>query len=85
MSFNDLFKLSKSGLYTYMEDEENSYIAKTKNNNWRVSKFVDGVNIYFGSYYSKEDAIKVRDELIKYNWDKDKLNEILLRLGVKKV
>lgn len=41
-------------------------------------------NVYYGTYRNMEEAKMVRDKLIEYNWDKNRLNEILTELGVER-
>lgn len=41
--------------------------------------------LYYGLYHTLEDARKVRDCLVKLNWDKDYLPLILRRLGVERI
>ena len=41
--------------------------------------------IYFGKYHTLEDARRVRDCLVKVNWDKTYLKLILKKLGVEKI
>ena len=47
-------------------------------NYWRVSKN----NVYYGSYNNFDDAKKVSDKLKEYDWDKDKLEQILNETNV---
>lgn len=48
-----------------------------------ISKYDENKhNQYFGSYHSLEDAVLVRDELVKCGWDKSCLWSIRRRLGV---
>jgi N-glycosylase/DNA lyase len=77
LSFKELFELSKQ------IDVEDKYIIENVSGSYSVSKSVNGVSEYFGSYMDKEEAIKVRDELIKCNWDKEKFPEILNELEIK--
>ena len=44
---------------------------------------MNGISEYYWSYTDKEEARKVRDELIKCKWDKEKLPEILNELEIK--
>lgn len=43
---------------------------------WVIRKKINGKRVFFGSYKDLEIAIKVRDELIKCNWDKNLYPEI---------
>ena len=51
------------------------YIAETKHG-FKVMKYLGGRNKYFGTYSSIEEAIRVRDYCLKYDWDE----ELRLRL-----
>ena len=83
LSFQELFDIADKELYTYMEEGDNyKYITKNKKGGYVVQKHMRGDSLYFGTYYSFDDALMVRDELIKENWDLDKLDEILLKLCV---
>ncbi len=77
IGFKDLFDLSKQ------IDDEEKYISFSSGDMYFVSKTINGMSVYFGSYRDKDEAIKVRDELIKNKWDKEKLPEILDRLDIK--
>jgi len=68
----------------YRVFDEWSQIQPTKWNSFRVYKYIYGHRIEFGTYHTHEDAILVRDELIKCDWDKSQLPGILERIGVKK-
>lgn len=50
-------------------DNYRQYIS-VKGNSFQVVKRINGKQEYFGSYKSLEEAIKVRDELIKKGWKK---------------
>lgn len=55
-------------------------------NQFRISKSKGrGKTIHFGNYHTLEDARKVRDCMVKLNWDKDYLELVLKRLGVEKI
>ena len=43
------------------------------NNCWSIHKNIKGETTYYGTYPDFQTAIKVRDELIKHNWDKTKI------------
>lgn len=75
LSFKELFELSKQ------IDVKDKYVTLNAGN-YIISKSIDGKNEYFGSYRDKGEAIKVRDELIKCKWDKDKLPEIVDKLEI---
>lgn len=40
---------------------------------------------YYGAYRTVNDARRVRDMLVKYNWNKKCLNEICKKIGVEKL
>lgn len=46
------------------------YIYKNKSNKYTISKSVNGKNVYFGSYESLDEAMRIRDQLIENGWDK---------------
>ena len=77
LSFKELFELTKqTGGGKYIR-----FNKKTKT--YSVTKSVNGEYTYFGTYSDRDEAFKVRDELIKCKWDIDKLPEILWELGIK--
>ena len=51
------------------------YYFSESYNRWIISKQIDGAKKYFFSCVTEEDAIKLRDELIKYGWDKSKVDK----------
>lgn len=53
-----------------------SYIHKTKNGQYCLQKQLNNKTIYITLFKDKEDAIKVRDKLIKSNWDQQLVNEL---------
>ena len=42
-------------------------------------------HVYYGRYYTLEDAKKVRDYFIMNRWNKRRLNEVCRELGVERV
>ena len=66
----DRNKKSDNGLRRTLQ-----YIAETKHG-FKVMKYLGGRNKYFGTYSSIEEAIRVRDYCLKYDWDE----ELRLRL-----
>ena len=56
--------------------ENMAYIHKHNIDKFAVIKLKDGKKVYFGAYETVDIAQKVRDKLIKCNWDKSKLDEI---------
>ena len=61
---------------------EDYYIYKRDSDNYYIYKTLDGKTGYFGVYDSLEKAKFVRDELIKCDWDKSKLNQIITNLNI---
>ena len=59
------------------------YIFKRKNS-YTIRKHVDGKQRVFGTYEKLEDAIKVRDWLIRADWKIDDLDELCKKLKVKR-
>ena len=57
-----------------------------KDKNFKISKsWGKHKTVVYGEYRSLEDARKVRDALVVFDWDKDYLPLILKRLGVERV
>lgn len=44
---------------------------------WIIIKHINGKRKRFGRYNSLEEAVHVRDLLLKYDWDKKKVKELL--------
>ncbi|WP_458406011.1 hypothetical protein [Methanobrevibacter sp.] len=63
--------------------DSTTYIRYTKHNSVRIVKWMNGKDVQFGTYKNQEDALKVRNELIKCDWDKSRLEEIYEKTGVK--
>ena len=67
--------------------DDDAYIQKTKYDTFSIkksTKLKEGWRVkYYGTYNTIEDARKIRDELIKHNWDKTKLSRIKKKLGIK--
>lgn len=62
------------------------YITKTLKGDFRVAKnFGKCKTIVYGIYEKLDDARRVRDCLVRMDWDKDYLPLILKRLGVVRV
>ena len=53
-----------------------------KSHAYSIYKWVEGKHTCFGTYDTMNDAIKVRNQLIKQGWDKRKLNNICEELGI---
>ena len=60
--------------YSGFDDWTN--IQPTKCNTYRVFKVMNRKRIEFGTYKTHEDALLVRNELIKCDWDKSRVPEI---------
>lgn len=83
LSFKELVDIANKDLYTYMEEgDKYKFITKKKKGGFVVQKYLDGSNNYFGTYYSFDDALIVRDELIKEDWNEEKLKEIYFKFGI---
>jgi len=61
--------------------EEWKYIQYTRNHTYRIIKGKHRLS--YGTYKTFEDAKKVREELIKCNWDKKQLDNILSRNNIR--
>lgn len=59
-----------------------TYIRFTKSNSFRIVKFIGTHDVQFGTYKTHDDALKVRNELIKCGWDKKQLQDIYEKTGV---
>lgn len=60
------------------------YIQKDKTS-WKIQKQLNGKQRCVARFKTMEDAINVRDMLVKFNWDLDYLELILKQLGVEKI
>lgn len=49
---------------------------------YRIQRTVHGKKVSFGTYATEEDASKVVSELIKADWDKKQLPQILYKLNI---
>ena len=84
LTFKDLFRLSKE-LHNYTKkDGSLKYIQNTGSGTFMINKSVNGVNRYFGSYLTEEDAVFVRDKLIDCNWSMSCLDSIVERYNIHK-
>ena len=74
----DTSKIHPKYLRTFITNpnlEKLHYIRKVKDK-FVVSKVIDGELKYFGTYDTKEEAIKVREELLNNNWEiKEEIEE----------
>lgn len=86
LSFKELVELvsKEKKIIPRKRDKEKQYIYR-KGRAFVIQKRVNGKYSYFGAYSSFEDARKVRDELVKFNWNMDYLPLICRQLGVEKL
>ena len=49
-----------------------------------IRKRVKTKDVYYGRYNTLEDAVRVRDKLIEFNWDKNRLDEACTCVGVRR-
>lgn len=59
------------------------YIQKDKNS-WKIQKQLNGKQRCVARFKTMEDAINVRDMLVKFEWDLDYLELICRQLGVER-
>ena len=64
---------------------EGSVRKNPQSDHYHVKKTIKGTNVVFGTYATKEEAEIIRQELIKHSWDKNKLDEILKKTGIKRI
>ncbi len=62
-----------------------TYISRTSKGTYFIRKTVNGKYRHFGTYRTLEDAVLVRDYLIKHGWYHQRLNSICKKLGVEKL
>ena len=79
-NLKELFQSNSDKKCFFIDDW--TYIRPTKYNSFRVAKTIYGGRIEFGTYKTHEDALLVRNELIKCNWDKNQLEDIYEKTGV---
>lgn len=60
------------------------YIVQDKKG-WKIQKFINGKLKHIKYFENLDDAIKVRDKLVKFDWDLDYLPLILKQVGVEKI
>lgn len=65
-------------------DLNNMFIYPNKTS-FKIQKTINKKSVSFGSYSTIEDARKVRDKLIEFDWDKDYLPLICRQLGVERM
>jgi len=58
------------------------YICRDKRK-YMIRKKIKGKEKYYGTYDTIEDAVKVRNELMKYGWYQSRVPAIRKRLGIK--
>ena len=85
LSFNELFKLTmKLNNKNNVKVNDDSYIGKTKSRKWAIRKSIKGEMCYFGTYKYRYEAVSVVKELMKVDWDIEKLPSILEELGIER-
>lgn len=55
------------------------------NGYWKIQRKTNQGNTFAGVYKTLEDAIKVRDLLVQFDWDLDYLNLICRKAGVERI
>lgn len=80
-NLRELFKPNKKR--TPCHFNEFTSIRFTPHNTYRIVKKIGLHDVQFGTYKTHEDALIVRNELIKCNWDKSQLEKIYRETGVK--
>ena len=60
------------------------YITQDKKG-WKIQKFINGKLKHIKYFENLDDAIQVRDKLVKFDWDLDYLPLILKQVGVEKI
>ena len=83
LTFKELVNIFRKDIHTNVNKErvERFYIYPYRDSNrelWTIQKN----KRYFGLYSTLDDAIKVRDCLIKRGWNKKELDCICQKLGV---
>ena len=58
------------------------YVLRQETNHFTINKKVNNVTVHFGTFETIDDAVKVRDELMKCDWDKTRIPEICKQVGV---
>lgn len=84
LTLNDLFKHQLRFNSVYNSRKKIRYINRTRSGKYAVQKHMDGENIYYGTYNSKEEAEKVAERLLECNWDKEQLETILREEGIER-
>ena len=79
ISLQELFQLQLNRNY---HNKESSYITRTRGGTYSITKSVNGVNYYFGSYADKKEAELIVEALIDCGWNIDELPGILVRLNI---
>ena len=51
---------------------------------YAIRKYINSRSVYYGVYDTLEDANRVKQGLIKHNWDKKRLDKICKELGVRR-
>ena len=61
--------------FQYHKSPKKKYIYRDTRGYYVVRKRIGTVFKYFGAYDTLDKAIKIRDMLIEYDWDKDMMGE----------
>lgn len=67
---------ARHGFHSIRGSRKNIYL---KQNRYRIVKYVNGKQVYFGSYKNHAEAEIIRDKLIECNWDKKRLPEFQIK------
>lgn len=82
--FKDINKYSPERVKRTPDSPEWRNIQLTKQNTYRITKTINGHREFYGTYKSFNDAVIVREELIKCNWNIHELPRILERNNIRK-
>jgi hypothetical protein len=64
---------------------KNKHIKSQTKKVYKIYKAINRKNIYYGTYYTLNDARLVRDNLEKHEWNKECLDEICEEVGVYRI
>lgn len=79
LTFQQLFQMLNGGVVGASVSQTTGVLYITKSGERYVLRKDDK---HYGTYYSLEDAIKVRDYFIYNGWRKDKVDKVCDELGV---
>ena len=75
--------LQEAVQYGHRTDLDNKYrYIHLVHNSFHIRRTIDGRYEYYYSCKELDDAVQVRDKLIEYDWDKSKIPEIKMELGL---